>query len=182
MTMIFKQTKFKGVFIIEMERLKDRRGFFARTFCKKEFKKHGLNPRILQCSISFNKKKGTLRGIHYQVSPHQEAKLVSCIRGAIYDVTIDLRPDSPTFKQWLAVELTADNHRMLYVPEGVAHGFQTLTDNTEVLYQMFELYYPECARGVRWNDPAIRIQWPFKKCIISPKDQQCPDFKAALLK
>ena len=174
--MLFKQTKFKGVFIIEPERLKDRRGFFARTFCKKEFEKHGLNPRIVQCSISLNKKKGTLRGMHYQAFPHQEAKLVSCIRGAIYDITIDLRPDSPTFKQWLAVELTADNHRMLYVPEGVAHGFQTLVDNTEILYQMFEFYYPECARGVRWNDPAIGIQWPFKNCIVSPKDQQYSDF------
>lgn len=162
--------------MIEPERLKDGRGFFARTFCKKEFEKHGLNPRIVQCNISFNKKKGTLRGIHYQVFPHQEAKLVSCIRGAIYDITIDLRPDSPTFKQWLAVELTANNHRTLYVPEGVAHGFQTLVDNTEVLYQMFEFYYPECARGVRWNDPTIGIQWPFENCIISPKDQQYSDF------
>ncbi len=174
--MIFTKTKFHEAFIIEPEPLEDERGFFARSFCEKEFEKHGLNPRIVQCSISFNKKKGTLRGIHYQVFPHQEAKLVSCIRGAIYDIIIDLRPDSPTFKHWLAVELTADNHRMLYVPEGVAHGFQTLVDNTEVLYQMFEFYYPECERGVRWNDPAIGIQWPFENCIVSPKDQQYSDF------
>ena len=174
--MLFKKTKFKGVFIIEPERLKDRRGFFARAFCRKEFERHGLNSRIVQSSISFNKKKGTLRGIHYQAFPHQEAKVVSCTRGAIYDVLVDLRPDSSTFKQWLTVELTADNHRTLYVPEGVAHGFQTLRDNTEVLYQMFEFYYPKSARGVRWNDPAIGIQWPLKNCIISPKDQRYPNF------
>ena len=174
--MLFKKTKFKGVFIIKPERLKDKRGFFARTFCKKEFKKRGLNSRLVQCSISLNKKKGTLRGIHYQSSPQQEAKLVSCTRGAIYDVLLDLRPGSSTFKQWLTVELTADNRWMLYVPEGVAHGFQTLKNNTEVLYQMFEFYYPECSRGVRWNDPAFGIRWPFKNGIVSPRDQQYPDF------
>ena len=176
--MLFNKTKFKGVFIIKPERLKDRRGFFARTFCQKEFKKHGLNPHIVQCSISLNKKKGTLRGIHYQAFPHQEAKLVSCTRGAIYDVLVDLRPGSSTFKQWMTVELTADNHWMLCVPKGVAHGFQTLKDNTEVLYQMFEFYYPEYARGVRWNDSAIGIKWPLKKCIISPKDQKFPNFNS----
>lgn len=174
--MIFIETKLKGAFIIEPEPLEDERGFFARSFCQKEFKEHGLNPCIVQCNISYNKKKGTLRGMHYQVAPHEEAKLVSCIRGAIYDIIIDLRPNSPTFKQWIAVELTADNRRMLYIPEGFAHGFQTLEDNTEVFYQMFEFYHPEASRGVRWNDSAFRIVWPNDIIVISDKDREYPDF------
>lgn len=168
------ETRLKGVFIIEPERLEDGRGFFARTFCEREFAVHGLNVRFVQCNISFNKKKGTLRGMHYQVAPHKEAKLVRCTMGAIYDVTIDLRPDSPTFKQWVAVELTAENRRMLYIPEGLAHGFQTLEDNTEVFYQMSEFYHPESARGVHWDDPAFGIQWLLPVTVIAEKDNAYP--------
>jgi dTDP-4-dehydrorhamnose 3,5-epimerase len=176
--MIFRETRLKGAFIIEPERLEDERGFFARTFCLEEFKAHGIHFQVVQCNISFNKKKGTLRGMHYQIAPYEEAKLVRCTRGAIYDVIIDLRPESPTFKQWIAVELTAENHQMLYVPEGFAHGFQTLEDNTEVFYQMSEFYHPECVRGVRWDDPAFGIEWPpVEQRIISPKDQEYPNFE-----
>lgn len=174
--MIFTDIKIRGAFIVESERREDERGFFARTFCRKEFKAHGLNPDLVQCSISFNKKKGALRGMHYQVAPHEEVKLVRCTMGAIYDVIIDLRPDSPTFKQWVAVDLTADNRRMLYIPEGFAHGFQTLEDNTEVLYQMSEFYHPESARGVRWNDPVFGIKWPSRPTFISNKDDTYQDF------
>lgn len=151
--------------------------FFARTFCRKEFESHGLNPDLVQCNISYNKKKGTLRGVHYQAAPYEEAKLVSCIRGAIYDVIIDMRPDSPTYGQWIAVELTARrlpftaHFRMLYVPKGFAHGFQTLEDDTLVFYQMSEFYHPESARGIRWDDPMFVIQWPIYDKIISDKDR-----------
>ncbi|MBP1735805.1 MAG: dTDP-4-dehydrorhamnose 3,5-epimerase, partial [Deltaproteobacteria bacterium] len=155
----------------------DERGFFARSFCAKEFKEHGLNQNIAQCNISYNGKKGTLRGMHYQAAPHEEAKLVRCTMGAIYDVIIDLRPDSSTFKKWIGVELTKENRRMLYVPEGFAHGFQTLEDHTEVLYQMSEFHHPEWARGVRWNDPTFGIFWPVNVEIISIGDQQYLDFK-----
>lgn len=176
--MIFRETKLKGAFIIELKRLEDERGFFARTFCQEEFRAHGLNPRVVQCNISFNKQKGTLRGMHYQIAPYEEAKLVRCTRGAIYDVIIDLRPESPTFKQWVAAELTAENRRMLYVPEGFAHGFQTLEDNTEVFYMMSEFYHPECAKGVRWDDPAFGIKWPITSNVtISVKDRNYPDFE-----
>jgi dTDP-4-dehydrorhamnose 3,5-epimerase len=174
--MIFKETKLKGAYIITIDPIEDERGFFARSFCVKEFEKYGLNPSITQCNISYNGKKGTLRGMHYQVPPHEEAKLVRCTMGAIYDVIIDLRPDSPTFKQWVATELLANNRRMLYIPEGVAHGFQTLEDHTEVFYQMSEFYYPECAKGVRWNDPTFGIFWPVDAQMISIGDQQYPDF------
>jgi len=174
--MIFKETKLRGAFIIEIEPMEDERGFFARSFCAKEFEEHGLNPHIAQCNISYNEKKGTLRGMHYQVAPHAETKLVRCTMGAIYDVVIDLRTDSDTFKQWIAVELTKENRRMLYVPKGLAHGFQTLKDHTEVFYLMSELYHPECARGVRWNDLAFGILWPVDVQIISVGDQQYPDF------
>ncbi len=176
--MVFIKTKLKGSFIIELERLEDERGFFARSFCQKEFEEHGLNPRIVQCNVSFNKKKGTLRGMHYQVAPHEEAKLVSCIRGAIYDVIIDLRPNSSTYCQWFATELSAENYKMLYVPEGFAHGFQTLEDNTVVFYQMSEFYHPECARGVRWDNPTFRIEWPIEQLIISSKDKSLGSFEA----
>lgn len=174
--MIFRETELRGAFIIEPGRLENERGFFARTFCQEEFKAHGLNPGVVQCNISFNKKKGTLRGMHYHVATHEEAKLVRCSQGAIYDVIVDLRPDSPTFKQWVAVELTADNRRMLYIPEGFAHGFQTLQDNTEVLYQMSEFYHPECAKGVRWDDPAFGIEWLADDRIISNRDKGWPLF------
>ncbi len=174
--MIFSETKLKGAFVIEPERLEDERGFFARTWCQREFALYKLSSKLVQCNISFNKKKGTLRGMHYQVAPHEEAKLVRCTRGAIYDVIIDLRSDFPTFKQWVAVELTADNRQMLYIPEGFAHGFQTLEDNTEVFYQMSEFYYPECSKGVRWNDPVFSIQWLEAQRIVSLRDQQYTDF------
>lgn len=170
--MLFKETKLQGVFLIELERLEDDRGFFARSWCQREFETHGLNPRLVQCNISFNHHKGTLRGLHYQAAPHGEAKLVRCTRGAVYDAIVDLRPHSPTFKQWCAVELTADNHRMMYIPEGCAHGAQTLVDGTELFYQMSEFYHPESARGVRWNDPAFGIEWPFPEpTVISEKDR-----------
>lgn len=158
--MIFTESKLKGVFTIFPEPREDSRGFFARTFCQKEFEANGLNVNVAQCNVSFNKKKGTLRGIHYQESPHAEAKLVRCTRGAIYDVVVDLRPNSPTFREWIGVDLLADNRLAIYVPEGCAHGFLTLEDNCEVMYQMSEFYDAEAGRGVRWNDPAFQISWP----------------------
>jgi dTDP-4-dehydrorhamnose 3,5-epimerase len=167
---LFIETKLAGGYIIELEKIEDDRGFFARTFCQREFEAHGLNPRIAQCSVSFNRRKGTLRGMHYQVAPYEESKLVRCTMGAIYDVAVDLRPESRTFKQWVAVELTGENGRMFYIPQGLAHGFQTLVDNTEVFYQMSEFYHPQCARGVRWDDPAFGMTWPIKEVIISIKD------------
>ena len=175
--MIFAGTTLKGAFIIELEKHEDERGFFARSFCEKESEEHGLNPRIVQCNISYNKKKGTLRGMHYQIAPYEEVKLVSCIRGAIHDVIIDLRPDSPTYCQWFAVELGAENYKVLYVPEGFAHGFQTLEDNTVVFYQMSEFYHPECARGVRWDDPAFGIRWSLSNRVMSKEDLSYPDFR-----
>ena len=175
--MIFVESKLKGAFIIEPEKSEDERGFFARTFCQREFEDHGLNPKVTQCNISFNRKKGTLRGMHYQATPHEEAKIIRCTNGAIYDVIIDLREESSTFTRWMAAELTAENHKMVYAPVGFAHGFQTLEDNTEVFYQMSEFYYPEYARGVRWDDPKFDINWPVDNRIISKKDQQYNDFK-----
>jgi dTDP-4-dehydrorhamnose 3,5-epimerase len=174
--MIFLETSLKGAFIIEPEKHEDERGFFARTWCQREFATYRLKTRLAQCSISFSHKRGALRGMHYQAAPYEEVKLVRCTRGAIYDVVVDLRPDSPTFTRWVAVELTADNHRMLYVPEKFAHGFQTLEDNTEVFYQMSQFYAPEYARGVRWNDLAFGIQWPLAERIISERDHSYPDF------
>ena len=180
--MKFIETKLKGAYIIELELLEDERGFFARSFCQKEFEKHGINMSIVQCNISYNRKNGTLRGMHHQVAPYEEAKLVSCIRGTIYDVIIDLRPDSPTYCQWFAVELTAHSsqltahYKILYIPEGFAHGFQTLEDNTVVFYQMSEFYYSEYAMGLRWDDPAFGIEWPLNPKIISKKDLSYTDF------
>lgn len=175
---IFVPTRLAGAFILEPEKQDDERGFFARTWCQREFEAHGLNPRLVQCSISFNKKKGTLRGLHFQAPPHEEAKLVRCTMGAIYDVILDLRGHSPTFKQHVAVVLSAENRRMLYVPEGLAHGFQTLEDHTEVFYQMSEFYVPGSAGGVRWDDPAFGIQWPAADRIISERDRSYPNFVA----
>ena len=174
--MIFKETKLAGAYVIELEQHADERGFFARTYCEQEFEAHGLNTRVAQSNISFNKKKGTLRGMHYQAAPFAEAKLVRCTAGAIYDVIIDLRPASPTFKQHFAVELSRENQRMLFVPEDFAHGFQTLEDNTEVFYQMGQRYSKEHARGVRWNDPAFGIKWPEGARIIIARDRDYPDF------
>jgi dTDP-4-dehydrorhamnose 3,5-epimerase len=174
--MIFTETKLKGAFIIDLEPIQDERGLFARTWCKKEFEAHGLNPDLVQCNTSFNKKKGILRGMHYQTAPYEEAKLVRCTMGAIYDVIIDIRKESNTYLQWFACELTAENRHMLYVPEGFAHGFQTLEDNTEIFYQMSEFYYPEYAQGIRWDDPIIGIDWPATEKIISNRDKSYPEF------
>lgn len=174
--MIFKETKLKGAFIIEPEKLEDSRGFFARSWCQKEMKAHGLSPQLAQCNISFNKKRATLRGMHYQVKPYEEIKIVRCTLGAIYDVIVDIRPESSTFKQWLAVELSADNRKMFYIPEGFAHGFQTLVDDTEVFYQMSEFFAPGSAQGIRWDDPAFNITWPIANPILSEKDSQYVSF------
>lgn len=174
--MKFVETELKGAFIIEPERMEDERGFFARTFCQREFEEHGIKFSIAQCNISANKKKGTLRGMHYQAAPYEEAKLVCCTKGAIYDVIIDLRSNSATFKRWMSVELTSENHKMLFIPEGFAHGFQTLEADTEVFYQMGESYHSKYARGVRWNDPAFGIEWRIKNLIISEKDKKHLDF------
>lgn len=173
--MTFSETKLPGVFGIHLEANSDERGFFARSWCQKEFENHGLNPKMVQCNVSFNVRKGTLRGIHYQAAPYQEAKLARCTMGAIYDVVVDLRPQSPTFKDWIGVTLTAANRNMLYVPEGCGHGFLTLEDDTEVFYQMSEFYHPELARGVRWNDPAFQIVWPVEVEVISERDRTYPD-------
>lgn len=174
--MIFKEPLLKGAYVIEPESLTDERGFFARVFCQREFEAHGIDFDIVQCSISHNKAKGTLRGMHYQVAPKAEAKLMRCTKGAIYDVIIDMRPDSLTYCKWMAVELTSENRKMVYVPEGFAHGFQTLEANTEVFYQMNEFYAREYAKGVRWNDPAFSIKWPIKTAVISEKDKTYPSF------
>jgi len=174
--LIFTETKLAGAFVIEVGRHTDERGFFARTFCQQEFEAHGLKAEVAQCNVSFNKRKGTLRGMHYQAAPFAEAKLVRCTAGSIYDVIIDLRPASPTFKRHFAVELSAENHRMLYIPDDFAHGFQTLEDDTEVFYQMAQRYSAEHARGVRWNDPAFGIEWPKGERIIIERDQNYPDY------
>ncbi len=176
--MICTETKLKGAFLIEPERLEDERGFFARTWCQREFAALGLEPAWVQSSISFNKSKATLRGMHYQAAPYEETKLVRCTAGAIYDVIVDLRPGSETYRQWLGVELTAANRCLLYIPQGVAHGFETLTDDAEVFYEISEFYHPESARGVRWDDPALGIEWPLKAQILSDRDRSYPDYIA----
>lgn len=172
--MNFIKTEIIGVYIIEPDLLSDDRGFFARTWCEDEFMAAGLNPHLVQCNISFNNKKGTIRGMHYQTEPYSEAKVIRCTMGAIYDVALDLRPTSPTRHRWISVRLDASNHRMIYIPEGVSHGFQTLEDNTEVFYQMSEKYHPESSRGVRWDDSAFGIKWPFDVSSISKKDSSYP--------
>lgn len=173
--MILTETKLKGSYIIEPEKITDQRGFFARSWCQKEFQKYGLNSNLVQCNISFNSKKGTLRGMHYQIKPYEEAKLVRCTQGSIYDVIVDIRPDSSTFKSWYGINLSAVNHKMLYIPEGFAHGFQTLEHNTEVFYQMSNFYHAESARGLKWDDPDLEIKWILKEnLIISEQDQQYP--------
>jgi dTDP-4-dehydrorhamnose 3,5-epimerase len=174
---IITETNLKDVYVIDLEPHTDERGFFARSWCADEFEKNGLNARLAQCSISFNKKRGTLRGMHYQAEPYPETKLVRCTMGAIYDVIIDLRSELPTYKLWFSVELTAENHRMVYIPAGLAHGFQTLMEDSEVFYQISEFYHPECARGIRWNDPEFGIQWPLpREVIISQRDRSFPTF------
>lgn len=175
--MIFTETKLRGSFIIEPEKLEDERGFFARTWDQKKFEELGLNPKLVQCNISFNKKKGTLRGMHYQIAPYEEAKLLRCTKGRAFEVMIDLRPKSKTFMQWIDFELSAENYKMLYVPEGFALGTQTLEDNTELFYQMSQVYAPKYAHGIRWDDPAFKISWPLKPTIISKKDLVYSPFK-----
>lgn len=174
--MKFTEIKLKGAFVIEIEKLSDARGFFARSWCRKEFEAHGLTSRIVQANVSYNLKKGTLRGMHYQIAPYQECKLIRCTRGAIYDVIIDLRPNSPTYKQWAGVELTADNSIMFFVPQDFAHGFQTLMDETEITYQVSQFYTPGSERGIRFDDPAFGIQWPLEVAVISDKDKSWPNF------
>lgn len=175
--MIFRETHLAGVFEVHIEPFGDERGFFARTWCQREFEEHGLNSHLVQCSLSFNPVKGTLRGMHFQEEPYPETKLVRCTRGAIYDVVIDLRRGSPTFRQWIAAHLTAENHAMLSIPPGCAHGLLTLEDNTEVFYQMSEFYHPDLSRGVRWNDPAFGVDWPHAPVLLSDRDRTYPDFE-----
>jgi dTDP-4-dehydrorhamnose 3,5-epimerase len=175
----FSATPLAGVMAIDMERIEDERGFFARTFCSDEFAARGLAASMSQCSVSFNALRGTLRGLHYQAAPHDEAKLVRCTAGAVFDVVVDLRGDSPTFRQWHGVELTAANHRALYIPTGCAHGFITLADHTEVFYMISVPYAPGAARGVRWNDPAFAIDWPLQPLVISDRDAGYAPFGAA---
>jgi dTDP-4-dehydrorhamnose 3,5-epimerase len=172
--MIFNATPLAGAYLIDPERIEDDRGFFARTWCRDEFERHGLNPRLVQCNVSYNARRGTLRGMHFQARPHEEAKLVRCTRGAIHDVIVDLRDGSPTYRRWFAATLSSENLRMLYIPEGFAHGFQTLADATEVFYQMSESFHPGSARGVRHDDPALRITWPLEVAVISEKDRSYP--------
>ena len=173
--MKFIKSSFDSVYLIELESIEDDRGFFARSFCQKEFMEYNLNPQIVQCNISYNKK-DVLRGMHFQIKPYEETKLVRCIRGKIYDVVIDLRPESSTYCLWEGFELSAKNRKILYVPKGFAHGFQSLEDDTEVFYQLSEFYYPEYASGVRWDDAVFGIKWPITNPILSKKDQNCPDY------
>lgn len=174
--MIFNHTLIKGAILIDLEKIEDSRGFFARAWCKEEFKKNNLNSALEQCNFAFNHKKGTLRGMHYQAKPFDEAKLVRCIKGSIFDVVIDIRPNSETYKKYQAFNLTETNHKALYIPEGCAHGYQTLEDNSEVFYQMSRSYVPEYAKGFRWNDPTFNINWPIKTPIILERDSNYPDF------
>ncbi|MCS7214366.1 MAG: dTDP-4-dehydrorhamnose 3,5-epimerase [Candidatus Calescibacterium sp.] len=195
--MRFLEVGLDGAFVIESEYSEDERGFFARVFCQKEFGSYGVESQVVQSNISFNRKKGTLRGMHYQAEPYQEAKLVCCVQGAIYDVIIDIRPESKTFKQWVAVLLSPygtdiEKYRtilpkkcilarpgsFLYIPEGFAHGFQTLEDNTIIFYHMFEFYSPDASRGIRWNDPAFGILWPLEPTVISSRDKSYKDFES----
>lgn len=179
--MRFIPTSLVGAYLIDPEPISDERGFFARTYCRNEFAKMGLNPNLVQCNISYSKVRGTLRGMHYQKVPYAETKLVRCTQGAIYDVIVDLRNDSKTFTQWFGVELTAKNRKAFYVPEGFAHGFLTLIDDTEVLYQMSKFFHAECATGVRWNDPVLAIDWPGEIAVISDRDTHYPDFNGLSL-
>lgn len=177
--MKFTETPLKGAFVIELEERKDDRGAFARTFCMKEFADHGLKPTVAQCNLSYNYKAGTLRGMHYQIPPAVETKLVRCTRGKIYDIIVDIRPGSPTYLQHFGIELTEDNHKALYVPEMFAHGYQALTDMAEVAYQVGEMYTPGCERGVRFNDPAFKLTWPMAPTVMSDKDKAWPAFDSA---
>ncbi len=174
--MIFTKTKLPGAYFIDLEKRADDRGFFARVWCRKEFEEHGLTAELRQANISHNKKKGTMRGLHYQKHPYEESKLVRCTRGAVYDVIVDLRSDSPTYKQWIGAELTERNYRMIYVPEGFGHAYETLEDDSEVMYQVSQFYTPASEVGCRWNDPAFGIEWPVPVEVISDKDRTWPDY------
>jgi dTDP-4-dehydrorhamnose 3,5-epimerase len=175
--MIFTETKLSGAFIIDLEKRGDSRGFFARSFCQDEFERHGLVNKVVQTNVSLSKHQGTLRGMHYQEAPYAETKLVRCTQGAIYDIIVDIRPESPTFKQWIGVELSSSNHRMLFVPQNFAHGFITLMDDSEVTYQVSQVYHPGSERGLRYNDPALGIIWPREVNVISDKDASWPYMK-----
>jgi dTDP-4-dehydrorhamnose 3,5-epimerase len=174
--MLFQRTAIDGVVEIQVERRTDERGFFARSWCRREFEQASLNSDLAQCSISWNPHKYTLRGMHYQAVPYEEAKLVRCTRGAIYDVVVDLRPQSPTFTQWIGVTLTAEGRNMIYIPEGCAHGFLTLQEDCEISYQISQFYCADSARGVRWDDPSFGIMWPAQPLLISERDRTYPDF------
>jgi dTDP-4-dehydrorhamnose 3,5-epimerase len=174
--MLFEKIPLQGAYLLKPQKLEDNRGFFARAFCAAEFVQYGLNPSVLQCNVSFNRRKATLRGMHYQATPHAEAKLVRCTAGAIHDVIVDLKPESATYCRWFDVELSSENRWMLYVPEGFAHGYLTLTEGAEVFYQVSQSYVPESERGVRWNDPAFGIQWPIAPEVISERDSRHRDF------
>jgi dTDP-4-dehydrorhamnose 3,5-epimerase len=169
--LIVTETPLAGAFILDIERVEDERGFFARTFCADELRAHGLEPDVAQCSVSFNHARGTLRGLHYQDAPHEEVKIVRCTRGAIWDVIADPRRDSPTYRRWIAVDLTADNRRALYIPRGLAHGFITLSEDAEVFYMMGSQYVAGAARGIRWDDPAFAIDWPIAPAVMSDRDR-----------
>ena len=172
--MRFTETPLAGAFVIDLERMEDPRGFFARTYCQREFAERGLHPKIVQCNVSWNRTRGTLRGLHYQAAPHEEAKLVSCSKGEVFDVLVDLRPDSKTFRRWFSIRLSADRANLVYVPEGFAHGFQSLVDDTVVFYQMSEFFRPELARGIVWNDPSLAIAWPVENPVVSERDAALP--------
>lgn len=176
--MEFKETKLKGAFLVRQKKIADERGFFARAWCQDEFRQQGLNPQMLQLNTGFSHRAGTLRGMHYQEAPHAEAKFIRCTRGAVYDVIVDLRRDSPTHGEWVGVELTADEGTMLYAPEGFAHGYQTLADNAEIYYMTTALYAPHAAKGVRYDDPAFGIVWPIAVTVISAQDRNWPDYPA----
>ena len=176
--MQFSEIKLKGAYLVRLQKIEDERGYFARSWCGDEFRRAGLNPGMVQLNVGFNRKRGTIRGMHFQMSPHAEAKYIRCTRGGIYDVIVDLRETSPTFRQWYGMELTAENGLSLYAPEGFAHGYQTLSDETEMCYMTSASYAPGAARGVRWNDPAFDIRWPLPVAVISAQDRGWPDFPA----
>jgi dTDP-4-dehydrorhamnose 3,5-epimerase len=178
--MKFVETGLPGAVIVEIEKQQDQRGFFARTWCRREFEKYGLDPQVAQANVSYNRCKGTLRGMHYQTEPYGETKLVRCTQGAIYDVIIDLRPESLTYRKWIGVELTADNYRMIFVPKMFAHGFQSLTDDSVLAYQVGQFYTPGAERGIRYNDAAFNIRWPLEVSVISDKDKSYADFVPAI--
>lgn len=174
--MIFTPAMISNVMIVELEKREDDRGYFARAWCEREFAEQAL-PRFVQTNMSMSKRKGTIRGLHYQLDPHGEAKYIRCIRGAIFDVVVDIRKESPTFKQWIGIELTSENRKGVYIPEGLPHAYQALTEDAEVIYSTSSVYTPGAECGVRWNDPTFRIDWPIKQVIVSEKDSSWPDWK-----